>query len=112
VEQGGAERLGVEPHASTDLGHANWVGDELIAGVAQLVGVTVAGEVEGVLDRDAIDRRDRDGNATAVAVAVIARTGRGVELLNYGKEISQELLAGYGCRCASRYWRASSWRAL
>jgi hypothetical protein len=84
------------------------VGDELIAGVAQLVGVAVAGEVEGVLDRDAIDRGDRDCNAAAVAVG----SGRGVELLDYGKEISQELLAGYGCRCASRYWRASSWRAL
>jgi len=39
------------------------VGDELIAGVAQLVGVPIAGEVEGVLDRDAVDRSDRDGNA-------------------------------------------------
>jgi hypothetical protein len=32
------------------------VGDELVAGVAQLIGVAVAGEIEGVLDRDAIDR--------------------------------------------------------
>jgi hypothetical protein len=88
------------------------VGDELVAGVAQLVGVAVAGEIEGVLDRDAIDRGNRDGDTAAVAIRGIARPGRGVELLDYGKEISQELLAGYGCRCASRYWRASSWRAL
>jgi hypothetical protein len=88
------------------------MGDELIAGVAQLVGVAIAGEIEGVLDRDAIDRRNRDSNAAAVSVDGIARAGRGVELLDYGIQISQELLAGYGCRCASRYWRASSWRAL
>jgi hypothetical protein len=87
------------------------VGDELVAGVAQLVGVTVAGEVEGVLDRDAVDRGDRDGDA-AVTVGGSVSAARGVELLDYGIEISQELLAGYGCRCASRYWRASSWRAL
>jgi hypothetical protein len=80
------------------------VGDELIAGVTQLVGVSVAGEVEGVLDRDAVDRRNRNGNAAAVTIAGIARASRGVELLDYGKEISQELLAGYGCRCTSRYW--------
>jgi hypothetical protein len=43
------------------------VSDELIAGVAQLIGVPVAGKIEGVPDRDAIDRIDRDGNA-AVAV--------------------------------------------
>jgi hypothetical protein len=111
VQQGGTERLGVEPHPGADLGDTHGVGDELIAGVAQLVGVAVAGEIEGVLDRDAIDRRNRDGNA-AIAIGASVRAGRGVELLDYGKEISQELLAGYGCRCASRYWRASSWRAL
>jgi hypothetical protein len=69
------------------------VGDELIAGVAQLVGVTIAGEIEGVLDRDAIDRIDGDGNA-AVSVRSPFGASRGVELLDYGKEISQELLAG------------------
>jgi hypothetical protein len=88
------------------------VGDELVAGVAQLVGVTVAGKVEGVLDRDAVDRGNRDGDTAATPVCGIAGAARGVELLDDGKEVSQELLAGYGCRCASRYWRASSWRAL
>ena len=93
MQQGGAERLGVEPHAGADLGHAHGVGDELVAGVAQLVGVAVAGEVEGVLDRDAIDRIDGDGDA-AVAVGGSVGASRGVELLDHGKEISQELLAG------------------
>ncbi|HUC06936.1 MAG TPA: hypothetical protein VMR96_02510 [Solirubrobacterales bacterium] len=88
------------------------MGDELIAGVPQLVSVAIAGEIEGVLDRDAIDRGDRDSDVAAVTVGSPVPARRGVELLNYGKEISQELLAGYGCRCASRYWRASSWRAL
>jgi hypothetical protein len=88
------------------------VGNELIAGVAKLVGVTVAGEIEGVLDRDPVDRRNRDGNAAAIAICGSLRPSRGVKLLDYGKEISQELLASYGCLCASRYWRASSWRAL
>jgi hypothetical protein len=67
------------------------VGDELIAGVAQLIGVTIAGKIEGVLDRDAIDRGDRDSDA-APAIGSTIRTG-GVELLNDGKEIGQELLA-------------------
>jgi hypothetical protein len=93
------------------LGDPHRVGDELIARVAQLVGVAIAGEVEGVLDRDAIDRGNRDGNA-AVTVGASVSAARGVELLDDGIEIGQELLAGYGCRCASRYWRASSWRAL
>jgi hypothetical protein len=86
--------------------------DELVAGMAQLVGMPIAGEVEGVLDRDPIDRCDRDRDAAAIAIRARVRAGRGVELLDYGKEISQELLAGYGCRLASRYWRASSWRTL
>jgi len=68
------------------------VGDELIAGVAQLIGMPIAGEIEGVLDRDAIDRGDRDGDA-APAVGSTVGTGRGIELLDDGKEISQELLA-------------------
>jgi hypothetical protein len=80
--------------------------------MTQLVGVAVAGKIKSVLDRDAIDRGNRDGDAAAIAIRGIAGAARGVELLDDGKEISQELLAGYGCRCASRYWRASSWRAL
>jgi hypothetical protein len=44
------------------------VGNELIAGAPQLVGVAVAGEIEGVLDRNAIDRVNRDGDVAAVTV--------------------------------------------
>jgi hypothetical protein len=68
------------------------VGDELVAGVPQLIGMAVAGEIEGVLDRDAIDRGDRDGDAAATVGSAVG-AGRGVELLDDGKEISQELLA-------------------
>jgi hypothetical protein len=70
------------------------MGDELIAGVAQLIGVPVAGKIEGVLDRDAVDGGDRDSDAALIAVGSSIRAGRGVELLDYGKEIGQELLAG------------------
>jgi hypothetical protein len=69
------------------------VGNELIAGVPQLIGVAVAGEIEGMLDRDAIDRSNRDGDSPIASGSSIG-TGRGVELLDDGKEISQELLAG------------------
>jgi RNase adaptor protein for sRNA GlmZ degradation len=71
------------------------MGDELVARVPQLIGMAVAGKVEGVLDRDAIDRGDRDGHAAVtVAIGSTVGAGRGVELLEDGKEISQELLAG------------------
>jgi len=70
------------------------MGDELITGVPQLISVAVAGEIEGVLDRNAVDRVNRDGDVAAVTVgSSISARRRGVELLNDGKEISQELLA-------------------
>jgi hypothetical protein len=68
------------------------VGDELVAGVPQLIGMAVAGKIEGVLDRDPIDRGDRNSDA-ALAIGSTVGAGRGVELLDDGKEISQELLA-------------------
>ena len=46
VQQGGAERLRVEPHARADLRHADRVGDEVLAAGAALVGVPLAGEEE------------------------------------------------------------------
>jgi hypothetical protein len=49
------------------------MGDELVAGVAELVGVMVAGEVEGVGKRVAID------------------SGRRIELLDHREEIGEEL---------------------
>ena len=56
VQEGGAQRLGVEPHAGADLGHADRVDDELLAGPAALVGVVLAGEDEGLDDARAVDR--------------------------------------------------------
>jgi hypothetical protein len=76
----------VEPHPGADLGDAHGVGDELVAGAAQLIGVPVAGEVEGARQRLAIDRRDRDRGA-AVGVGY----GRRVELLDHGEEIGEKL---------------------
>jgi hypothetical protein len=49
------------------------VGDELVAGVAELIGVVVAGEIEGVRERSAID------------------SGRRVELLDHGEEVGEKL---------------------
>jgi hypothetical protein len=49
------------------------VGDELVAGAAQLVGVALAGELEGVRDSLAIDLFRR------------------VELLDDGEEVGEEL---------------------
>ena len=51
VQQRGAQRLGVEPHAGADLGHADRVDDEVLAATAALVGVALAGEHERVARR-------------------------------------------------------------
>ncbi len=72
VQQRRAERLGVEPHAGADLGDADRVGDELVAGVAQLVGVALAGELEGMRQRGAVD------------------VGARVELLDHREEVGEE----------------------
>ena len=50
VQQRGAERLGVEPQPGADLRDLDRVGDELVARAAPLVGVALAGELEGALD--------------------------------------------------------------
>ena len=56
VQQRGAQRLGVEPHARADLGHADRMDDEVLAGLAALVGVVHAGVHERLLDPVAVDR--------------------------------------------------------
>ena len=56
VQQRGAERLGVEPQARADLRDADGVHDEVLAGLAALVGVVLAGEDERRLDPVALDR--------------------------------------------------------
>ena len=55
VQQRRAQRLGVEAHARADLRHADRVHDEVLAGLAPLIGVVLAGEEEGVLDALAVD---------------------------------------------------------
>ena len=59
MQQSGAQRLGVQPHAGADLGHADRVDDELLAGEAALVGVMAAGVGERGLDPLAVDRNRR-----------------------------------------------------
>ena len=59
VQQRGAERLGVQPQAGADLRHADGMHDEVLAGLAALVGVVLAGEDERRLDPVALDRDRR-----------------------------------------------------
>ena len=96
VEQGGAEGLGVEPHAGADLGHADRVGDELVARAAQLVGVAVAGEVEGAgrgrRGRSPPARRRRRRCSRPSPSASALSPGGRIELLDHGEEIGEELL--------------------
>src|SRR4051794_24103943 len=55
VQQRRAQRLGVEAQAGADLRDADRVDDEVLARLAALVGVVLAGEQEGVLDPVAVD---------------------------------------------------------
>ena len=55
VQQRRAQRLGVEPHAGADLRHADRVDDEVLARLAALVGVVLAGEHERVDHAAAVD---------------------------------------------------------
>ena len=55
VQQRGAQGLGVQAHAGADLRHADGVDDEVLARLAALVGVVLAGEHEGVDHPAAVD---------------------------------------------------------
>ncbi|HEX9966341.1 MAG TPA: hypothetical protein VGB06_00195 [Solirubrobacterales bacterium] len=77
------------------------MGDELVAGAAQLVGMTVAGELKRVGDRVAVDSWDR-GSAVGAVLA-----GR-VELLDDGEEVAEQLVLGYVLSSRLRYRKASS----
>jgi hypothetical protein len=107
VQQRGAQRLGVEPHAGADLGDADRVDDELLAGPAPLVGVVVAGEDEGLDDAGAVDRlgdlvgvllddREQVGEQLALEVREVGRGfgDRGVRLVG----AIDRLVAGDGDR--------------
>jgi hypothetical protein len=56
VQERRAQRLGVEPHPRADLRHPDRVDDELLAGLAPLVGVMQARVHERVLDTVPVDR--------------------------------------------------------
>ena len=56
MQERGAQRLGIEPHARADLGHADRMDDEVLARVAALVGVVHARVHERLLDPVAVDR--------------------------------------------------------
>ena len=72
VQQRRAQRLGVEAHAGADLGHADRVDDEVLARLAPLVGVVLAGEEERVLDA----RRGRSASPRRRRAPRRSRTGR------------------------------------
>jgi len=59
VQQRGDERLGVEPQAGADLRDAGGMDDELLPGLAALVGMVLAREEERALDQVAVDVDDR-----------------------------------------------------
>ena len=85
VQQRGAQRLGVEAHAGADLRDADRVGDEVLARLAALVGVVLAGEHERVDDarrgrrsgrpRRRAPRRSRTGRRAARARASVRSAG-------------------------------------
>jgi hypothetical protein len=108
VQQRRAEGLGVEPHPGADLGHPDRVGDELVAGVAALVGVPFAGEVEGALDPGAVDRRYRQRRAAVPVGRRRALLRHRVELLHDREQVGEELAVLYGSWRLSRYRRHSS----
>jgi hypothetical protein len=53
--------------------------------VAHLISVTVAGKIEGTRNRAAVDCLDRNGKIAVGSVRLSA--GRGIKLLDHGKEI-------------------------
>jgi hypothetical protein len=78
------------------------VGDELVARTPHLIRVALAGELEGVRDRLAVDRRGGRGDPLVRPAA----RGR-VELLDDGEEVAEELVLRYVLFSRSRYRRAS-----
>jgi len=91
VEQRRAERVGVQAHPGADLRDPYGVGDELIARVALLVPVVIAGEVECLLDFVAVDDRRHRDRGTAERARSLLR-GR-VELLDDREQVAEQLLA-------------------
>jgi hypothetical protein len=84
MQQCRAERLGVQAHPGADPGHADRVHDEVLARLAPLVGVMLAGEQERVGHAPAVDLDDR-----LVGVLVDDREEVGQELLLDGRELAR-----------------------
>ena len=72
VQQRGAQRRGVEPHARADLRDADGMDDEVLARLAALVGVVLAGEHERLHDA----RRGRPARRPRRRAPRRSRTGR------------------------------------
>jgi hypothetical protein len=64
------------------------MGDELVTGAAHLVGVAVAGKIEGAGQGGSVDGRHRDGSA---AVRPGVACWRRIELLDDSEKIGEEL---------------------
>ena len=85
VQERGAQRLGVEPHPRADLRDADRMDDEVLARLAALVGVVLAGEHErvdhagggrpGARPRRRAPRRSRTGRRAARARSAVRSAG-------------------------------------
>ena len=96
VQQRGAQRLGVEPHARADLRHADRVDDEVLAGAAPLVGVVLAGEHERLDDALAVDRL-----GDLVGVLLDDREQVGEQLALDRREVGRDLGASAPGGCSA-----------
>jgi hypothetical protein len=93
VQQRGAQRLGVEPHAGADLGHADRMDDELLAGPPALVRVVLAGERKCLHDAGFVDRL---GDLVGVLLDDREQVGEQRAL------DAREVLGYFGCEIAVR----------
>ena len=76
VQQRGAQRGGVQPHAGADLRDADGMHDEVLARGPALVGVALAGEHERLLHQLAVDRVARLAGVLLHDGEQVARAGR------------------------------------
>jgi hypothetical protein len=95
VEQRGAERRGVQPHPGADLGHADGMGDEVLAGLALLVGVVLTREDESLDHAAAVDPRDGP-----VRVLLDDREEVREQLALHRGQVRGDLDGGFGRRAA------------
>ena len=124
VQERGAQRGRVEPHARADLGHADGVDDEVLAACPALVRVALAREEERALDGVALDLLGGlapvlldDGEEVAEQDALGVgelglRPGGRVLVVLVDRAVAEVALGRPWCgRCRSRSRPASSWRS-